>query len=334
MNDIIVTVVCLAYNHGKYIRRALDGFVNQKTDFNYQVIVHDDASPDNTAEIIAEYVEKYPDIIKPIYQTENQYSKKEGIINSFILPMIQGRYVALCEGDDYWTDKKKLQKQVDALEANSDCYFCVHKVSEVYENENNTGYFYPSLDIETGLIQPNDFLNYCKVYPFHTSCYFFRVQEYLEYHRNSPEFVKLCPVGDEAYLLYFGQLGNVYYINEEMSCYRRGAESSWSKNHHYNITSENSIRHQEKMYHTIVAFDKYTNYVFHAICLERESKYFARAMILSCQAKDYFKPEYKELFRKLSIKRKLFVFIAALFPMRAKRMYVKRTSIIKHKHGI
>ena len=334
MNELLVTVVCLAYNHGEYIRRTLEGFVNQKTDFKYQVIVHDDASHDNTAEIISEYAEKYPEIIIPIFQTENQYSQKKGIIKTFILPVIQGKYVALCEGDDYWTDVRKLQKQLDALEANMDCFMCVHKVSEVNENEIKTGYIYPSTNMETGVLQSKDFLLKCfRNYSFQTSSYFFRAQEYLECRRNPPEFVKLCDVGDEAYLLYFGQLGNVYYINEEMSCYRRGAESSWSKKNK-NITSEKAIKHQDKMYHTIVAFDKYTNYAFHDICLERESKYFARIMILMCQSKEYFKPEYRELFRNLSIKRKLFVFFAVLFPKGAKKIYVNRISKIQRKHEI
>lgn len=80
MNDqIMVSICCTAYNHEKYIRRALDGFVSQVTDFKYEVIVNDDASPDKTAEIIREYEKKYPDIIHGIYQTENQYSKNVNI---------------------------------------------------------------------------------------------------------------------------------------------------------------------------------------------------------------------------------------------------------------
>lgn len=118
-----VVIKCITYNHGPYIRQALEGFVMQKTDFPFVAIVHDDASTDDTASIIREYAEKYPDIIKPIYETENQYSKGNGsvtrIMNQAILAT-GAPYVAVCEGDDYWTDPFKLQKQVDFLDTHPD----------------------------------------------------------------------------------------------------------------------------------------------------------------------------------------------------------------------
>ena len=122
----LVSVYCLAYNHEKYIRETLEGFMRQKTDFSYEVIVHDDASTDGTANIIREYAEKYPEIIKPIIQTENQYSKGLLIFHSFIYPHIRGKYLAVCEGDDYWCDEYKLQKQVDWMEAHPDYSLCAH----------------------------------------------------------------------------------------------------------------------------------------------------------------------------------------------------------------
>ena len=120
----LVSIVTLAYNHGKYIRQCLDGFVMQVTDFPFEVIIHDDASTDDTAEIIREYERKYPNIIKPIYQTENQYSKGVAIGTTFLYPKVQGRYIAECEGDDWWTDPNKLQKQVDYMESHPKCSMC------------------------------------------------------------------------------------------------------------------------------------------------------------------------------------------------------------------
>lgn len=112
----MVSIWCLAYNHEKYIQECLDGFVMQKTNFKFEAIVHDDASTDSTAKIIQEYAEKYPDIIKPIFEKENQYSKRDRSLNRIMNKHMRGKYVALCEGDDYWTDPLKLQKQVDILE--------------------------------------------------------------------------------------------------------------------------------------------------------------------------------------------------------------------------
>ena len=122
---LMVTIRCITYNHAPYIRQCLEGFVIQKTNFRFEAIVHDDASTDGTADIIREYAEKYPDIIKPIYETENQYSKHDGSLRRIMDAHMHGKYVALCEGDDYWIDPLKLQKQVDFLEANPE-YGLVH----------------------------------------------------------------------------------------------------------------------------------------------------------------------------------------------------------------
>lgn len=114
----LVSICCITYNHQSYLREAVDGFLMQETDFPFEIIIHDDASQDGTTDIVNTYAEHFPDIIKTIIQTENQYSKG-GLINPrFVFPKARGRYIALCEGDDYWTDKTKLQKQVDFLEKN------------------------------------------------------------------------------------------------------------------------------------------------------------------------------------------------------------------------
>lgn len=127
----LVSIVTLAYNHGRYIRQCLDGFVMQVTDFPFEVIIHDDASTDDTAEILREYEQKYPDIIKPIYQKENQYSKGIPIGATYLYPKAQGKYIAECEGDDWWTDSSKLQKQVDFLEAHPEYQMCTTSYSSV-----------------------------------------------------------------------------------------------------------------------------------------------------------------------------------------------------------
>ncbi len=115
-NKLLVSIKCMVYNHKPYLRQCLDGFVMQKTNFRYEAIVHDDASSDGSAAIIREYAEKYPDIIKPIYETENQYSKRDGSLNRIMNAHMHGKYIAFCEGDDFWTDPLKLQKQVEWLE--------------------------------------------------------------------------------------------------------------------------------------------------------------------------------------------------------------------------
>lgn len=121
----MVSIECCVYNHAPYLRQCLDGFVMQKTDFTFEAIVHDDASTDESALIIMEYAERYPNIIKPIIETENQYSKGNGILRRYLDTLLKGKYIAWCEGDDYWIDPLKLQKQVDFMEKNPD-YGLIH----------------------------------------------------------------------------------------------------------------------------------------------------------------------------------------------------------------
>lgn len=123
----LVSICCLTYNHEKFIRECLDGFLMQKTNFAFEVLIHDDASTDMTSQIIKEYEKQHPAIIKPIIQKENQLSKGIRVNTVFNFPRAKGKYIAMCEGDDYWTDPYKLQKQVDFLEANSDYVLCAGK---------------------------------------------------------------------------------------------------------------------------------------------------------------------------------------------------------------
>ena len=127
--DPLVSIQCLVYNHEPFLRQCLDGFVMQKATFPFEAIVHDDASTDGSAAIIREYAEKYPDIIKPIYETENQYSKHDGSLRRVVHAAVHpsAKYIAICEGDDYWIDPQKLQLQVDFLESHPDYSFSVHE---------------------------------------------------------------------------------------------------------------------------------------------------------------------------------------------------------------
>ena len=132
-----VIVWCLTYNQKDFIRDALDGFVMQKTNFSFEVVVHDDASIDGTTDIVMEYAQKYPDIIKPMVETENQWQKGGlkhiiGIMND---KHRRGQYIAFCEGDDYWTDPLKLQRQVDFLDGHHDYSMCFHSAKKKYETD-------------------------------------------------------------------------------------------------------------------------------------------------------------------------------------------------------
>ena len=244
---IMVSVYCLAYNHEKYIKDCLEGFVNQKTNFKYEVIVHDDASTDNTANIIKEYAERYPDIIKPIFQKENQYSQGVYIIDKFIEPILKGKYVAICEGDDYWCDEHKLQKQVEILENHPEYIACVHQTKAV---NSSTGEISLCSKLrKSGVIEIEKMiLDRGPVY--HTSSLFYR-KKALE---NKPDFCYIVKgVSDYSTEFALALKGYIYYINEVMSVYRQFTESSWS------LRVRDNILVKEKYYQDMISLLKEVN---------------------------------------------------------------------------
>ena len=132
MDNIKVSIVCAAYNEQEYIAKVLDGFVNQKTNFKFEVLINDDASTDKTAEIIKQYEAKYPTIIKAIYQQQNQHSLGISNLQTHLIPRARGKYIAWCEGDDVWINMDKLQMQVDFLDNNPAYSMCVCQAINKY----------------------------------------------------------------------------------------------------------------------------------------------------------------------------------------------------------
>ncbi len=261
--EIMVSVFCAAYNHEPYIRKCLEGFVNQKTDFAFEILVHDDASTDRTADIICEFEENYPDIIKPIYQTENQYSKKVKISRDIQYPRANGKYIAFCEGDDYWTDENKLQKQFDVMENNPECSICTHGVEFMRE-----GIICGSAPIcpVGSIITAEQFLDiYAKYdYQFQTSSFFLRKDILGKCYDESPGYAKVVRFGDIPLLLYCINEGNMAYIDEKMSCYRKNVSGGWT-----DVTlknAEKSVENYMSVCNMFYEYDKCTEYKYSKKC--------------------------------------------------------------------
>lgn len=129
----LVSVCIITYNHEHYIRQCLEGVLMQQTSFPLEVIIGEDCSTDATRQIVQEFETCYPGIVKPIYHTANVGPQRNAY--EYCWPRLTGKYIAICEGDDYWTDPHKLQKQVDFLEQNSDFVLCFHPVATVNEQD-------------------------------------------------------------------------------------------------------------------------------------------------------------------------------------------------------
>ncbi len=220
---LMVTIQCLTFNHEPYIRQCLDGFVMQKTNFRFEAVVHDDASTDGTAAIVREYAEKYPDIIKPILETENQYSKGDGILGRIMAENRKGKYIAICEGDDYWIDPLKLQKQVDYMEDHPDCTMTCTRAKYFLDTQNRfLGELYCRKS--DGILDPVDVI--CRTGYFIATCSIvYRPCIREEY----PDYCYNCNVGDWPLQIMASMKGYVYYIDEPMCVYRYMSKGSWSR---------------------------------------------------------------------------------------------------------
>lgn len=307
--DIKVSIMCLVYNHEKYLNDCLSGLVNQKTNFHYEVIVHDDASTDGSVGIIKNYARKYPNIIKPILQVDNQFSKGIYIAKEFFLPALNGKYVAFCEGDDYWIDENKLQKQYEALEANPKCFMCVHKVKNVNKYGEDLGTYHPNAPLPNSCtIESKDFIKLiCESYAFQTSSYFFNAEKIRQYYTEIPRFRKLAPVGDQAYLLYFGNLGSVYYIDEAMSCYRNDCEGSFSEKFLASDRDE-KIRFCKQMIEMYVEYNKYTKMKYEESCNFAITKFNYYKALYENKYEVLIEKRFRKYLRKETFKSRLYIY--------------------------
>lgn len=222
MSTPLVTIRCLVYNHEPYLRQCLDGFVMQKTNFPFEAIVHDDASTDRSAEIIREYAEKYPDIIKPIFETVNQYSKHDGSIQRIMNEHTRGKYVAMCEGDDYWIDPLKLQKQVDFLETHDDYVICSHKYQYYFQDQKAFGGIMPK-EIKSSFTYDLNYYIHRNSWVTQTlTCVF------LHSALNLTHYSQYKNSKDLTLIYHILQKGKGYFINENMGIYRKHAGGVWS----------------------------------------------------------------------------------------------------------
>lgn len=230
----VVSICCIAYNQEKYIRDTIEGFLLQKVSFPIEIIIHDDCSTDNTANIIREYVDKHPELIKPIYQKENQYSQGEKIF-PITFARAKGKYIACCEGDDYWTDPDKLQRQYNFIETHKE-YVMVTE-NAIYDNlKNGTKRKFsdlPERDI--------DIIELLGVRPFATASVLFR-------NLGDNVIPGGKAFGDTIYWCHFSKFGKIRYLKNVSSVYRKhdqgvtgGELVEWSKRMaSWNITLKNN----------------------------------------------------------------------------------------------
>lgn len=214
-----VSVCCLTYNHEKTVAQALESMLSQKTDFPFEIIVHDDASTDGTQDIIRDYAQRYPEIIRPVLQSENKM-KSVNIEKEYICPLIRGKFVAVCEGDDFWSDPSKLSLQVGYMEKNLDCAMTFHAVNQLNPDGSSMPYrpLKEDTDVPCGLIIKRGGM-FCP-----SASLVIRAEIFTEW----PEFRSMADVYDYPRQILSSFRGRVHYFDRIMACYRFGSSGSWT----------------------------------------------------------------------------------------------------------
>ena len=317
-SEIVVSVICNAYNHEPYIAQCLESMVMQNTNFAYEVLVHDDASTDKTADIIREYEQKYPDIIKPIYQTENQYSKGSGMVGKIQFSRVKGRYIAFCEGDDYWTDPLKLQKQFDAMEAHPELDICAHaalminattgkEIRHIAPKNNDTVISTDEVILgEGGYVATNSL--------------FYRT----ELCNHAPEFRKILSI-DYSMQIYGSLRGGMLYLADCMSVYRYLTAGSWTVRTQEN--KEKYLAFQARKRKMLLQLNKDTDGKYNDAIAKVLLLLDYDNAIVQDNYKEILTPKYKSMFNTLSKSQRIKIRIKAAFPFLHKlKRLLKSTS--------
>lgn len=232
----LVSICCTAYNHERFIAQTLDSFLAQQCDFAFEVLIHDDKSTDGTAAIIRDYANRFPDIIRPLFQTENQYSKGMSIDATFNFPRARGKYIALCEGDDFWCDPEKLQKQIRHMEADESCTFCftngfIHDESGQREDRPFLPYYEADKALYTGESRAYTLDEIARFNFLPTASFVFRADAL---GKLPPAFAQhKCEHGDLRLKLYLTACSHAWYEHAYTCTYRENVSGSamqiWKK---------------------------------------------------------------------------------------------------------
>lgn len=267
----MVTVVCITYKHEEFIAQALESFLMQKTNFKFKVFVGEDCGPDNTAQIVKEYAEKYPDIIVPFIREKNMGAQRNLID---LCQRANSPYIAFCEGDDYWIDEYKLQKQFDFMESNKEYRICFSKC-EIKSPEDWFLRSWFKADKEGKLIFPDcepnfkskkeifDMYDFVWVFPAQTATVFYR----WNYDLNIPDWYFEGIIGDWPIFLMQLGIGKAYFIKDIMSVYRRsdvGVFMSSNMDEHFLKTRLDHLRWMQGIleYYDDNSFEKYPKIPF------------------------------------------------------------------------
>lgn len=285
----LVSICCMTYNQENFIKDCLEGFLIQKTNFKFEILINDDASTDQTAQIVREYENKYPHLIRGIYQNKNLYSQGIRITMHILYPQAKGKYVALCEGDDYWTDPYKLQKQVDLMEQNPDLSMCAHAANSLICG------VLDEIKLDKTELTINDIIS--DDWGIMTASILFRKDMLV-----MPEWYGKIKHGDYGLQLLLSLKGNIGYLPDNMSVYRQ---------HFGGVSSKiNPLNQAAWLSYLLDEFNKYTDYKYKQLIKNKIHRMFRNQITFSKQYQ----------LRKQALVLEIYSMFSSVFPFAIKKL--------------
>ena len=307
MKNIEITIVVMTFNHKNYIEQAIQSILSQKIDVDFKILIHDDCSDDGTYEILLDLQRRNPNKITIIHQQSRKFLS-EGfnlMLLNYVVPNIDTRYVAYCDGDDYWIDENKLKKQYEFMIANPDYSLCFHSAYQLRPNNDLSSKWFIK---EEGDLDIKDIISENTGVCIATSSIFMKA----EIFKAFPNWRIQYPVEDVPLYIHAALNGKIHRLKDIMCVYRQFASGSWSLQNKNNC--EKTINHLTKMSDSIRLFDEETDGKYHTLVLAQISGYDFRIALLKKDFSKIFDKKYKRIFKTLRFREKLSLYMQYKMP--------------------
>ncbi len=316
MTSNTITVVLMTYNQEKYIKQSLDSILCQQISVDFDILVHDDCSEDKTYEILSEYQRKYPNKIKIIHQETRKFliDGFNMMIYKYVVPNINSKFIAYCDGDDYWCDPLKLKKQYEFMRSNPDYSMCFHSAYQLMQNNEFSSKWFIGKE---GDIDMSDLINDKPGVCVATSSIFLKS----EIFKDFSDWRKAFSVEDVPMYMTAAIHGKIHRLPDVMCVYRQFSTGSWSSQNRE--SNERLISHRKKMIENIKYFDKETNFKYHNLVLKKIEECNFSIASLEENYKVVFSKENKRFVKRMPFKIR--------FALKLKYKHPKLYNLIKRK---
>lgn len=312
MNPII-TVIIMTYNQKDYIAKAIDSILSQDIDVDFDILVHDDCSDDGTYQIILDKQKEYPNKIRIIRQESRKFliDGFNMMIYKYVVPHIESKYVAYCDGDDYWCDNSKLFKQYDFMEKHPEYSMCFHSAYQLKRDGDMSSKWFIK---DEGDIDMSNLINDKPGIEIATSSIFLKSEVFKDFS----EWRKAYPVEDVPMYITAALYGKIHRLKDIMCVYRQFASGSWSSQNIENV--QRKIDHLEKSKAAIIFFDEQTDKQYHDLAIKQIESCDFRIALIKKEFKTLFSKKYKRFIKRINKRERLALYLECYTPCLYKRI--------------